>query len=208
MRLEVLTKERAKIFSKLNIFSDFYLAGGTALALQIGHRISVDFDLFSPKEIKRSLLAKVKKVYRDNKVAVSVNNSDELTVFLGKIKVTFFHYPFPVILPLVKAAGVKMLSVSELAATKAHTIGHRGVLKDYIDLYFVISQGFVSLKRIITLALKKYGADFNARLFLEQLIYLEDVPEEKILFLKKSVSKNQIARFFIKKVKELKLSNF
>ena len=61
MNLEVLTETGKDIFSLLGKFEDFYLAGGTGLALQIGHRASVDFDLFSEKEISKNLLAKVKK---------------------------------------------------------------------------------------------------------------------------------------------------
>ena len=68
MKLEALKSERQKIFEKLKYFPEFYLVGGTALALQMGHRISVDFDLFSAKEIPASLLGKVKKVFREFKI--------------------------------------------------------------------------------------------------------------------------------------------
>ena len=97
MHLEVIPEKNKNIFSKLNNFDDFYLAGGTALALQIGHRISVDFDLFSDKEISKNLLPKVKRVFQDNKIIVSVNNPDELTVFINETKLTFLKYPFSVI---------------------------------------------------------------------------------------------------------------
>ena len=65
MHREVLTKQAAELFSLLNRFSGFYLAGGTALALQIGHRVSVDFDLFSDNDIEPSLLPRVQRAFSD-----------------------------------------------------------------------------------------------------------------------------------------------
>ena len=63
MHSEALTEEGLRLFPALTAFDDFYLAGGTALALQIGHRLSVDFDLFCEGPIDRTLLSKVKKVF-------------------------------------------------------------------------------------------------------------------------------------------------
>ena len=65
MQLAALKLEQRKIFKKLRYFSEFYLVGGTALALQIGHRISVDFDLFSTKEIPPALLPRAKRIFKE-----------------------------------------------------------------------------------------------------------------------------------------------
>ncbi len=201
----VLTKQGKEIYSKLNRFKAFYLAGGTALALQIGHRISVDFDLFSDKKIPKNLLAETKKIFSGQTIIPSVNNADELTVFINGIKITFLKYPFPAIKSFVEYKGIKLLSIAELAATKAYTVGRRGSFKDYIDLYFLIVEKHVSLQGIIKLAEKKYDTDFNGRLFLEQLIYLEDITDLNIHFLKKPVSKKQIRKFFEMQIEKFKL---
>ena len=96
MHREVLTKRAAELFGSLSRFPGFYLAGGTALALQIGHRVSVDFDLFSDKEIERSLLPHVQRVFSDGaSIAPLINNPDELTVLVDDVKITFLKYPFP-----------------------------------------------------------------------------------------------------------------
>jgi hypothetical protein len=100
---------------------------------------------------------------------------------------------------------VRLLDLREIAVTKAYTIGRRGMYKDYIDLYFFISKENISINEIIKLSEKKYKDEFNSRLFLEQLIYLEDVEEAEILFLKKPVSRIEIKKFFIEQVKEVKL---
>ena len=74
MFLEAIKSEQKKIFEKLKYFPGFYLAGGTALALQIGHRISIDFDLFSEKDVSSELLDKVRKVFKNFGVKTSVYN--------------------------------------------------------------------------------------------------------------------------------------
>ena len=80
MHTEALTEHSKKLFPQLAQFQGFDLAGGTALALQIGHRISVDFDFFSEREIEKSLGEKVKKIFAGYSVSVSVNDPGELTV--------------------------------------------------------------------------------------------------------------------------------
>src|SRR3989338_11696223 len=137
MHPEALPDKGKRLFIYLKQFKDFYLAGGTAVALQIGHRISVDFDLFSKKEIARNLLTHAKKVFTGIRVTPSVNNNDELTLFVEDTKITFLYYPFPTIRPCVKYEGMSVLSLKELAAAKAYTIGRRGSFKDYVDLYYL-----------------------------------------------------------------------
>jgi len=205
MRLEVIPKKNKKIFAVLPDFKEFYLAGGTALSLQIGHRISVDFDLFSDKEIPKNLLNKAKSVFENKKIVVSVNNPDELTLFIDEVKLTFLRYPFPAISNFVDYQGVKLLSVKEIAASKAYTIGRRGSFKDYIDLYYVILGKYSDLNEIIEMTEKKYKEEFNSRLFLEQLVYFDDIKDEEIIFLKDKVSKNSLRYFFRKEIKKIKL---
>lgn len=205
MYQEALTEEGVKIFQKLEQFGGFYLAGGTALALQIGHRISVDFDLFSDDDIPKELLERVEKTFSESTISPLVNNPEELSVLIGGLKLTFLKYPFPVIREMTDLDGLKALGILELSATKAYTIGRRGSFKDYVDLYFVLSDNQANLEQIIELSEQKYGNEFNSRLFLEQLIYLEDIEEVEIIFLKELVKKAQLKEFFIKETREIKL---
>jgi hypothetical protein len=205
MHLEVLEKKNLKVFSLLKYFPGFYLAGGTALALQLGHRRSIDFDLFTNKKIPTNLIKKVEQIFKGWLVKILVNNSDELTVLVNGVKLTFLFYPFPVLGKLNGYQGVKLLPAKEVAATKAYTIGRRGSFKDYIDLYFILKDKVSYLEGIIEMAEKKYGGNFNARLFLEQLVYLEDFNDTDIVFLKKPVTKKDIAAFFTKNISQIKL---
>ena len=203
MHQEAITSAAKKIFERLPGFSDFYLAGGTGLALQLGHRVSVDFDLFWGKEISKDLLAKVEKVFENLRLEVRLNHSEQLTVVVSGVNLSFVKYPFPLLLDLINYQGGKILPILEIGAMKAYTLGRRATFKDYVDLFFVLKSN--PLEEIINLAQKKYQDKFDPRLFLEQLIYLEDVQEEKLVFLKEAVSKAEIANFFQQKVKEIKL---
>jgi predicted nucleotidyltransferase component of viral defense system len=196
MHREVLTKRAAELYGSLRAFYDCYLAGGTGLALQIGHRVSVDFDLFTDHDIKRSLLPNVERIFAGATIAALVNNSNELTVLVNDVKVTFLTYPFPVFDPFVTDEGLQLLSMREVAATKAYTIGRRGAFKDYVDLYFVILERHSTLAEIIDIAERKFGVAFNARLFLEQLVFLDDVEDTDIQFLKSAVTRAEILKFF------------
>ncbi len=204
MHLEALKSKQKEVFSKLNKFPDFYLAGGTALSLQIGHRISVDFDLFHKKEIPVGLLQKIKRVFKDFKVKIILNHSEQLSVTVDGVKLDFVKYNFPLIMELRENKRVKIASISEIAAMKAHALNYRGTYKDYIDLYFILKNRYSTLRQIKKIAEMKYKDDFNFRLFLEQAIYLEDIKTEKIEFLRERVNKNKIEDFFQKEIKKYK----
>ena len=205
MFLKALKSEQQKIFERLKHFPEFYLAGGTALALQIGHRISVDFDFFSEKEISPGLLDKLIKIFKDFKVEAVINHSEQLSVNVNKIKIDFVKYNFPPLMDLPEFWGIKFLSIPEIAAAKAYTIGRRITFKDYIDLYFILRGKFVFLQNLIAICKKKYKDEFNERLFLEQLISLEEAEETPIEFLRKPITKRTMAEFFKKEIKKLKI---
>lgn len=205
---EVLTQEGKELFKHLAPFKDdFYLAGGTGLAILIGHRVSLDFDLFSEKPIKKTLLKSVESVFEPLPVSASINNKDELTVMVGAVKCTFLRYPFPVLLPCdVSISTVRILSAKEILATKAYTIGRRGAYKDYVDLFVGLSDNLISLTELIELATKKYGEGFNDRLFLEQLLYLDDVEPIAVAMLNRSLpNKKELLTLFSEKIAELKI---
>lgn len=204
MHLEALDEKSRSIFSRLREFPEFYLAGGTALALEIGHRISIDFDLFYDREIEKTLLVKATRVFSETIISITANNPDELTFFTDGVKVTFLRYPFPLLFEPVFYEGVKIITVKEIAATKAYTIGRRGSYKDYVDLYFIFFEKHATLEEVIELAEKKYGGDFNGRLFLEQLVYLSDIEDTEIKFLRDApADKTAVENFFAAEIKKL-----
>jgi len=197
MHSEVLSFEQKLLFPLVKKFSDkFYLAGGTAVALQLGHRRSFDFDLLTSFEINA---AKIRdQISKDEKIeAVLVDEANEFTVIVNQVKFTFLRYPFQIPLK-VKYQGIRMPDVLTLGAMKAYTLGRRAKWKDYVDLYFII--GIFSFKKVIDAAVDIYGDEFNEKLFREQLAYFGDIDySEEIDFMKGfKIDDNKIKKELVK----------
>jgi hypothetical protein len=196
MRNEILTDNQKKLLPLLKDFSkDYVLVGGTAIALYLGHRRSIDFDLFTSKKIKRK---SIKNYLVDNNVPVDqliYEEEDQIHFIVNGIKVTFFRYPYTIEGRTDFDGIIQIPELPVLAAMKAYALGGRGKWKDYVDLYFLLKQGF-TLKDIIEKAEGLFGATFNGKLFKEQLSYFEDINyEEEVIYLDKPLEKEEIERF-------------
>ncbi len=199
MHNEILTKNQAELLPLLKDFSgEYILVGGTAVALHIGHRHSIDFDLFSPKKIKRQSIKNylVKNNYSVNQLIKE--EEDQIHFIINNVKITFFQYPF-IINELTDFNNtIKIPSLLNLAAMKAYALSGRAKWKDYVDLYFIIKNHH-SLKKISERAAKIFGEVFNGKLFLEQLAYFEDINyEEEVIYLNQPVDQDVIKEFLIK----------
>lgn len=205
MKIEALKSKQQEILPYLKEFKDFYLVGGTALALQMGHRVSVDFDLFTESNLPIGLLNKIKIVFRGCKIAVSVKLPEQLTVKVDDMKIDFVSHKFAFVLPPLEFKKVKIAQIPEIAAMKAFVLNFRGSDKDYIDLYFILKEKHSSLQEIAKIGERKYGDEFNFRLFLEQLLYLDGLKRVEIEFLRDKVSEKQMIDFFTREIKNIKL---
>jgi len=201
MHDKALTKRAADIFPDFAGFKGFYLAGGTALALQIGHRRSVDFDFFSSEKLPVDLMAQVKKVFSGSDIAVTYSAVNQLNLMIDDIKTTFLEYPYPLFDNLVEYKGISVASVGEIAAMKAYVLGRRLSFKDYVDWYFLLKEQRVKLYEVILMSKKKFGSEFNDRLFLGQLVSLEDIPDQPIDFLRGEVDRKTILEFLESEVR-------
>jgi len=205
IHLEILDEERRAIFTKLAAFKRVgYLAGGTALALQIGHRTSYDFDIFCAKEIPLNFPAGVKKEFPVKEALV--NNQDEFTFLTGDdIKISFIFYPFDLKAHIIRNESLPLgiLSPMGVALAKAYALNRRNSWRDYLDLYVLLKQQIATLGNIIKEARKVYGEIFNEKLFLAQLVYTEDISprevEETQLFSEK-VGISEVKKFFQKEI--------
>lgn len=149
--------------------------------------------------------AKAISVFGSAFIQPVINTRNELTILVDSVKVTFLSYPFPVLTPLVPSAGINLLSVTEIAATKAYSIGRRGTYKDYVDLYFIVKDSHASLEEIIQMAEQKFGQAFNSRLFTEQLLFMEDINDYAIDFLVPPVMPANVLEVFRAEIRQLKL---
>ncbi len=184
MHNEILSEKQIEFLKFLEKFSDdFGLVGGTAIALQIGHRQSIDFDLASLKEIKTPSIRK--KILEFGKIeAVLVDNQDEYTLIVDGIKFTFFNYPFPTKFSEDLNGIISMPDIVTLSAMKAYALGRRAKWKDYVDLYF-IAEKLGSIDPIIEKAKEIFSVEFDEKNFRIQLAYFEDIDySEKIVFMK------------------------
>lgn len=183
------------------------LRGGTALALQIGHRKSYDFDIFLPTDIPQELLTKVNQQLHKYKVRPVVDIPNELSILLDeKVKITFLKFPFPPLHKSPIAQPMKLFSLSDLASNKAYVIGRRGEWKDYVDLYFLLKKSNLRLDTVVKETKQRFGSNFNKKLFWEQLIYWDDLKDFKIEYVGKPVTKETIQQYF-KKITLKKFSN-
>lgn len=195
MHEKALTKQAAILFPHFAKFKGFYLVGGTALALQIGHRLSVDFDFFSSDELTSNLLQRIKRVFHASTISVTYRAPEQLNVLIDNIQTTFFRYPYPVLNPFTRYQDVSLASIREIAAMKAFAVGKRLSYKDYVDWYFLLKEGYVKIEEMLPFCQKKFENDFNDRLFLGQLVSLQDIPTQKIDFLRDAVDRATIRKF-------------
>jgi len=181
---EILTKEQVELLPLLKEFKDkFYMVGGTAIALHIGHRRSIDFDLFSEKKFQNFRIRKTFSLFV-KKEKTLVDRPGELTMLLHNIKFTFFNFPYHISHPEKLDSVVSMPNLLTLAAMKAFALGQRAKWKDYVDLYFIMKK-FHTIGEISKKADQLFGTNFNERMFREQLVYFSDVNyEEKVEYMK------------------------
>ncbi len=173
MHPEILTKKQEELLPLLKDVSvEFGLVGGSAIALHLGHRESIDFDLFKNGvldifKLKRS----VNKLFPIDQV--SVENSNEYTLQANNVQLTFCNYPFDVAYDIKFDDVIFLPNLLTLAAMKAFALGKRAKWKDYVDLYFILQK--YTLKEIVKQSETIFKGEFSEKLFREQLSYHEDL---------------------------------
>lgn len=173
MHNEIFSESQKKLLPLIKTLSfDFGLVGGTAIALQIGHRRSIDFDLFTLNDFDTD---KIRGTIRSEHTigSVFIENSNELTLLVDEVKTTFFKYPFPIEFTIKLGEIIRMPDLITLAAMKAYALGRRAKWKDYVDLYFIFKQ--FSLLDVVKKAKSIFAGEFNEKLFREQLAYFKDI---------------------------------
>ena len=174
MHLEILSNQQQELLSFVGQFKrSYYLVGGTAIALHIGHRRSIDFDLFTGININRSRL-KQKVFELPYRKHIIFDDIDQLHFMINDVKTTFFYYPYPIKHDKMLKNIISMPSLLSLAAMKAFALGRRAKWKDYVDLYFIMNDHF-SIKDISIEATHIFGQLFSEKLFREQLAFHDDI---------------------------------
>lgn len=195
--MDQLDKERRLVFQKLKAFeNDFVLAGGTAIMLQIGHRISYDFDCFCESwELPINMLAKAHNIFGQN-LTLKLQTSEMITVSTTQnIEISFVSHPFKILRPVIKTDSISLFHLDDLAASKAYTIGRRNTWRDYVDLFILMKLNLYSLEKLIKLAGQKFGGNFNEKLFVGQLSYFDDIKTVPVEYVDKKYSDDEIKSY-------------
>ena len=174
MHPETLASETRRVLEKIGkqpFLSDFYLAGGTALALHLGHRESIDLDFFSEYDFS---LEKLRKEMSELGRYVLVNEEPgTLDGMLENVKVTFLRYQYPLLFPLVPFLNIRIADERDIACMKIDAISSRGSKKDFVDLYFLLEK--YSLADILELFHRKYSqVEYNRLHLLKSLSFFDD----------------------------------
>ena len=179
----ILDEQRQSILPKLTPFRElgYYLVGGTALALQIGHRDSIDFDFFCPNSFDTALLFTYLEHAFSGHTIVRIQEEENTLEILvaGTIRLSFMTYAYPLISPLVRTEFFDMASLSDIGCMKLSAITSRTAYKDYVDLYFILQS--LSLSDLIQNLSKKLPT-LDPLLALKSLVYFDDIQPEEILY--------------------------
>lgn len=199
---DILDEERKKILPLFSGFKEmFYLAGGTGLALQIGHRDSVDFDFFNVESFSTEKLFKdIALVFAGKEVVKIQEEKDTLSIFIDKkIKVSFIAYPYKLLEPLIESEYFKFCSLLDIGCMKLSALVSRSLQKDYVDLYFISQK--IGLETLLNSVEKKFPL-LDLNLVLKSLVYFDDLVEEPINYKNNNeVDFEVIKSFFKEKLK-------
>lgn len=182
-----------KIASKSVTIKQAYLAGGTALALYLGHRISVDLDFFTQNNFdEQALNLEFSKFpeYKENRLAWQT-----VLGSIGETKFSIFYYKYKIIDKLTDFMGIKIVGKKDIAAMKILALSDRGTKRDFIDIYF-LSKEF-SFENIFDFYDKKFG-DLDNKIyhFIKSLNYFVDADMDKIPNMLVPVDWNNVKVFF------------
>jgi len=199
MHPAILTQKQNELLPYLKAFKrKFYLVGGTAIALHLGHRRSIDFDLFCQTDINKKDIRKKLESFPFKIVKLS-EDTDQIHFVINDAKITFFNYPYEIEHPLNIGQYLSFPSLLSLASMKAYALGRRAKWKDYVDLFFILRDHH-SVEEISREAIKNFGQFYSEKLFREQLAFHKDINySEPVEYLIDPPSEEEIRLFLIEK---------
>ena len=203
MHKEIFTENQLELLPLVRQFvREFYLVGGTAIALHLGHRRSIDFDLFKYTKFNaKKIVTRIDSTGFSNTITRRV--AEQLNITIHNVKFTFFEFPFKIEANDKFEDTLKLPKLLDLAAMKAYALGRRSKWKDYVDLYFILRDHF-SVNEIAKKANEIFDQMFSEKLFRAQLAYFKDIDySEPVEYLVPAVSEEEIKSFLIDKAVEI-----
>lgn len=195
------TKAILALLEKSQVMERAYLAGGTALALQLGHRISYDLDFFTQEEFDEQIfLPEIEKISNFQLEQISWRT------ILGKfqdVKFSIFYYKYPLLYAAKRFGMINIIDIRDIAAMKIAAIASRGTKRDFVDLYFICKET-VSLPDVIQLYDEKYKNLATTEMhIMKSLVYFADAEPEDMPKMLNKADWEDIKKYFENEVKKL-----
>lgn len=194
--IEPATLELLKKIQGIRMFSELCLVGGTGLALQYGHRKSIDLDLFGKLTVDEF---EINQALRELGRLNIINSSRNIKIYtLNNIKLDVVNYPYKWLKKPIIEDNVKLADKEDIAAMKFSAITNRGTKKDFIDIYFLLEE--FSLEEMINLYTEKYddGSEF---MLIKSLTYFDDAEGDPMPMMLKDVSWEDIKKKIVGEIK-------
>ncbi len=194
-------RDNLAVLARSDILQDAYLAGGTAAALQLGHRISVDLDFFTTREFTpRALSAELSRLGSFDEE--QADRGTLLGAFNG-IRFSLFIYEYPLIFPPVEYLSLSIADIRDIAAMKIDAIATRGAKRDFLDLYFICKADY-RLAEILDSYNKKYGKLASNSIHIQKsLVFFNDAETDTMPRMLQEVEWEEVKKYFENEVKKL-----
>lgn len=182
MLYSAVPKQVASLLNKLNSFTlpnNFYLAGGTAATLYLGHRISIDIDLFTKEHfLTGPIIESIRKAHLVH--LEDVTDKDSLVAEVEGVRLSLFYYPYPLLEPLYydNTNKISIASLIDIAAMKTVAMVQRGTAKDFVDLKAIMETTSMPLAQLVSLTLKKYGTQHDYAYHIKRALVFFDEAEK------------------------------
>jgi hypothetical protein len=182
-----------KVLQESSIFDKYFLVGGTALSLQLGHRISDDIDLFTRSDINKDEIFDYLNKYFNKKFQINNIQNIILQVTVNDIKVDFVKYDYNLIENVNIEDGIRYLGKKDISAMKLMAVANRGdQAKDFIDIYYLLNE--LSLNDMFEYYKQKYNQN-DIGTIKRSLVYFDDITDsnwDSVRLLKDKVSVENI----------------
>jgi len=203
LKFEILAEKQRKLFEilkKKKWINNYYLAGGTGLALILGHRRSVDFDFFSVESFSNDILSeRLVKIGNYTKLSEQKNT---LYSMVDDVRISFLGYKYPLLEKPMIEGNMRIAGIKDIACMKLSAIVSRGNKKDFIDLFYILKE--YSLEELMYFYSEKYEQHNYEYVLLKSLVYFADAEEDPMPLMSEKTNWETIKKGLIYEVKKIK----
>jgi hypothetical protein len=209
---EILSETARRALDRLKtvpLFQSAYLAGGTALALQIGHRYSYDLDFFTQEKFNEQTTSQRLAELLDD---FHLERQEWRTIlgYVQDMRFSIFYYQYPLLFPAHDFSGIQIADEKDIAPMKIAAIADRGTKRDFIDLYFILAiRKNLGFTEALDLYDKKFGKLAQNKVHIvKSLVYFDDAENDAIPNMLKKVDWDSVKQFFLEEQKTLSTELF